>query len=83
MNVIIPFNVIVVVLQLRDVPKTLIWVSQNGGHKQSLGGARPPWPPRSDGTVFPSSSVVLWLRDIFQKQFFFSKPKWGRALPSP
>ena len=21
-----------------------------GGHKQQLGGARPPWPPRNDGT---------------------------------
>ena len=54
LNVITPCTIIVVVLQLRDVPKTVIRVNQNGGHKQSLGGggARPPYlpPPRSDDT---------------------------------
>ena len=38
LNVITPCTIIVVVLQLRDVPKTVIRVNQNGGHKQSLGG---------------------------------------------
>ena len=32
-----PFTISDVVLQLRDVPKTVIGVNQNGGHKQSLG----------------------------------------------
>ena len=45
LNVITPFAIIVVVLQLRDVPKALSWVNQNGGHKQSLGGHAPPGPP--------------------------------------
>ena len=31
LNVITPFTIIVVVLQLRDGPKTAIWVNQNGG----------------------------------------------------
>ena len=32
LNVVTPFTIIVVVLQLRDVPKTVIYVNQNGGH---------------------------------------------------
>ena len=31
------------------------------GHKRSLGGARPPWPPRSDGTV----ENYKWVRNPF------------------
>ena len=35
LNVITPFAIIVAVLQLRDVPKTVIWVNQNGGGTSS------------------------------------------------
>ena len=42
LNVTTRFTIIVVVLQLRDVPKTVIWENQNEGHKQSFGGGTAP-----------------------------------------
>ena len=57
LNVITPFTIIVDVLQLRGVPKTVIWVHQNGGHKQSLGEAWLPWPPPHVATTLTRSNL--------------------------
>ena len=46
LNVITPFTIIVVVLQLRGVPKTVIWVNQNGGAQAVVrGGGTAPLAP--------------------------------------
>ena len=40
-----PWTIIVAVLQLRDVPKTIIWLNQNGGAQAVVRGGTVPWPP--------------------------------------
>ena len=44
-NVITPFTITVVVLQSRDVPKSVIWVNQNGGAQAVVRGSTFPLPP--------------------------------------
>ena len=53
LNVITPFTIIVVVLQLRDIPKTVIWIKQNGGTA-----------PRSDSTALN----YVYIANISAKQ---------------
>ena len=48
LNVITPFIIIVVVLQSRDVPKTVIRVTQNGG-------AHLPSPPVATALMIPAA----------------------------
>ena len=52
LNVITPFTIIVVVLLLRDVPKTIIWVNQNWVAQVVVrGGTAPPGPPVATALV--------------------------------
>ena len=41
-----------------------------GGHKKSLGGARPPWPPHSDSTDLSTFKVTTFL--LLLMYFFWS-----------
>ena len=63
-NVIDPFTIIFVVLQLRNVPKTGFYVNQNGRAQAVVKGCTAPWPPRSDST----GSNAL---NLFPKHQFF------------
>ena len=45
-----PFPLLPVALSLRDAPKSILWEPKWGGAQAVVWGARPPWPPRSDGT---------------------------------
>ena len=57
LNVITPFTIIVVVLQLRGVPKTVIWVHQNGGAQAVVRGGMAPLAPSPVATTLTRSNL--------------------------
>ena len=59
------YNISVAILQLRDVPKTVIRDNQNGRVKAVVRGTQhPPGPSRSDGTA-------VWFELVFERNNAF------------